>query len=128
MVGDELKPRSDWVPSILPENLPCDKILIYCMYPSTFLQIAKVCIQEQTIRQGTRLTISRQVLELYGIKSLQMSGKLLMDQRTSITEEFKKGMRNDPRVLLVSDVGSTGLNIPCANIVIFPVRLFPYHY
>ena len=44
-----------------------------------------------------------------------------MHQRHRIIQRFHEAGRDDPRVLLMSSVGTVGLNITCANIVIFLV-------
>ncbi|KAG1838807.1 P-loop containing nucleoside triphosphate hydrolase protein [Suillus subalutaceus] len=78
---------------------PCDKILVYCAFPSSYTQVMKV-------------------LALYGIQTLQIYGKLSMSTRTDIIAEFKNSGRDGARVLIISNVGLTGLNLPCANILI----------
>ena len=43
-------------------------------------------------------------------------------ERTEKLREFRESGRNGVRVLLMSSVGSVGLNIACANILIIVVR------
>jgi superfamily II DNA or RNA helicase len=38
--------------------------------------------------------------------------------RAEVIKKFRNGGLNDPRVLVLSNVGMTGLNLPCANILI----------
>ncbi|KAG1829710.1 P-loop containing nucleoside triphosphate hydrolase protein [Suillus subalutaceus] len=83
----------------IADSLPCDKMIVYCAFPSSYTQVLKV-------------------LELNGILTLQIYGKLSMSTRTDIIAQFKRSGRNGPRVLIVSNVGLTGLNLPCANILI----------
>ena len=52
---------------------------------------------------------------------MSIHGKINHPQRVKILEDFKKGGRDDARVLLISNVGSTGLNIAFANILIIVV-------
>jgi superfamily II DNA/RNA helicase len=52
---------------------------------------------------------------------VSIHGKINHPQRVKILEDFKKGGRDDARVLLISNVGSTGLNIAFANILIIVV-------
>ncbi|KAG1772227.1 P-loop containing nucleoside triphosphate hydrolase protein [Suillus placidus] len=80
----------------IADRMPCDKILVYCAFPSSYTQ----------------------VLELHGILTLQIHGKLSTSARTDIIAEFKNSMQDGPRVLIISNVGLTGLNLPCANILI----------
>lgn len=43
-------------------------------------------------------------------------------KRTAVLEQFRLSGRNGPRVLIISRVGMTGLNIPFANILVQLVR------
>jgi superfamily II DNA or RNA helicase len=63
------------------------------------------------------------VLLLLGVKSLAIFGAKSPKERSRIMAEFRNGGRDDARVLLISSVGSVGLNIPEANILIFLVRI-----
>ncbi|KAG1834958.1 P-loop containing nucleoside triphosphate hydrolase protein [Suillus subalutaceus] len=81
------------------DSVPCDKIIVYCAFPSSYTQVLKV-------------------LELNGIPTLQIYGKLSMSTRTDVIAQFKSSGRDGPRVLIISNVGLTGLNLPCANILI----------
>lgn len=65
-----------------------------------------------------------QVLELNHILTLQIHGKLSISARTDIIAQFKSSRRNGPRVLIISNVGLTGLNLPCTNILIIVVSNF----
>ncbi|KAG1891850.1 P-loop containing nucleoside triphosphate hydrolase protein [Suillus fuscotomentosus] len=80
----------------MADPMPCDKIIVYCAFPSSYTQ----------------------VLELNGIRTLQIHGKLSISTRTDVIAQFKSSGRDGPRVLLISNVGLTGLNLPCANILI----------
>jgi SNF2 family DNA or RNA helicase len=57
-----------------------------------------------------------QVFKLYGIKCLPLNGTMTTAERTSAIERFK----NDPetRVFFISTVGSVGLNLTEADVVI----------
>ena len=57
-----------------------------------------------------------QVFKLHGIKCLQLNGTMTTAQRTLAVEQFNKD--SEARVLLMSTVGSIGLNLTVANIVI----------
>ncbi|KAG1894055.1 P-loop containing nucleoside triphosphate hydrolase protein [Suillus fuscotomentosus] len=81
------------------DSMPCDKMLVYCAFPSSYTQVLKV-------------------LELNHISTLQIHGKLSASARTDIIAQFKSSRRDGPRVLIISNVGLTGLNLPCANILI----------
>ncbi|KAG2336736.1 P-loop containing nucleoside triphosphate hydrolase protein [Suillus weaverae] len=84
---------------VIADPMPCDKILVYCAFPSSYTQVIKV-------------------LELHGIMTLQIHGKLSTSARTDIIAKFKNSTQDGPRVLIISNVGLTGLNLPCANILI----------
>lgn len=61
---------------------------------------------------------SLQVLGLYGVSSLTINGKISFDQRTKHVKEFYDN-NNESRVLVFSSVGTAGLNLAIADIVIF---------
>lgn len=89
----------------LPKGTPCDKIVVYCVFPSNFVQLVKV-------------------LEIHGIKSLQLCGKTTSAARTRIVNQFRTSGADGIRVLVLSNVGQTGLNLPCANVMIIVDRLW----
>uniref|UniRef100_A0A0W0GC69 Uncharacterized protein n=1 Tax=Moniliophthora roreri TaxID=221103 RepID=A0A0W0GC69_MONRR len=57
------------------------------------------------------------VLSLYGVQSLSLDGKLALAKRDAIVAQFHQP--NNPRVLIFSSVGTTGLNLCIADVVIF---------
>ena len=66
-----------------------------------------------------------QVLSLHGIKNLQLQGKTRQNVCTDIISKFREGGVNDARVLVLSNVGLQGLNLPFANILVMVVHHFP---
>jgi Helicase conserved C-terminal domain len=62
-----------------------------------------------------------QVLDLYGIKNVYINGQLSYQQRAKVIAQFL--LHPDCRVLIISSVGSIGLNLTNACIVIYVVRL-----
>ncbi|KAJ3489622.1 hypothetical protein NLJ89_g11513 [Agrocybe chaxingu] len=56
------------------------------------------------------------VLHVNGIEALCLTGGIPIDRRSGIVREFQE--RSDVRVLLFTSVGSTGLNMTCANVMI----------
>ncbi|KAG2063485.1 hypothetical protein BDR04DRAFT_1037816 [Suillus decipiens] len=71
-------------PTGITDSMPCDKIIVYCAFPSSYTQVLKV-------------------LELNHISTLQIHGKLSTSARTDIIAQFKSSKRNGPRVLLISN-------------------------
>lgn len=65
-----------------------------------------------------RLTLLLQVLQLYGVLSLVIHGKTPIDQRDKRVKELYSD-KNPTRVLIFSSVGSAGLNLAIADVVIF---------
>lgn len=65
--------------------------------------------------------ISYQVLNLYGVKYVHIDGDMSFEERSRVVAQFC----NDPeiRVLIFSHVGSMGLNLSIAVILIFLVSL-----
>ncbi|KAI0730232.1 P-loop containing nucleoside triphosphate hydrolase protein, partial [Fomitopsis betulina] len=79
---------------------PPDKIIVYSAFPSN---------NEVVLR----------VLRAAGVKVETLNGHHSMKQRHKIIERFHRAGRDDARVLLMSSVGTVGLNITCAHIVVF---------
>ena len=62
-----------------------------------------------------------QVLQRNNIQVLSIHGKHKQRERMATLEKFKSSGHDGPRVLLVSNVGSVGLNIAFANILVIVV-------
>jgi len=62
-----------------------------------------------------------QVLALHGIECLEYHGGMSEIQRTRVLQAFRSDP-NAPRVLLLSNVGATGLNLDTACNLLIPVR------
>jgi SNF2 family DNA or RNA helicase len=60
-----------------------------------------------------------QALRLKGHKCLEYDGTMTLKARESAIRDFKKS--KDVMVLLISNVGTTGLNMTMASVVIFGV-------
>ncbi|KAF9443968.1 hypothetical protein P691DRAFT_808051 [Macrolepiota fuliginosa MF-IS2] len=58
------------------------------------------------------------VLRLYGVESLAINGKISFDERDRRVGAFRNNA-NPARVLIFSSVGSAGLNLSIADVVIF---------
>ncbi|KAG1719073.1 hypothetical protein EDB19DRAFT_1576764, partial [Suillus lakei] len=94
IVDDKLEPSSsnpDIVAGIADPTL-CDKFVVYCAFPTSYFQVTKVSDDHYLL--FWKFNDNR-----YHCK-IQNSG------------------RDGPRVLIISNVGLTGLNLPCANILI----------
>ncbi|KAG1837021.1 P-loop containing nucleoside triphosphate hydrolase protein [Suillus tomentosus] len=76
--------NSDITSTGVVDSMPCDKIVVYCAFPSSYTQVLKV-------------------LELNGILALQIHGKLSTSARTDIIAQFKSSGRDGPRVLIISN-------------------------
>ncbi|KAK7677244.1 hypothetical protein QCA50_019838 [Cerrena zonata] len=86
-------------PLTTEDNLPCDKIVVY----SAFV------INTRYIKQ---------VLNVHEIQYLSIDGGMTVARRTKVIHQFRTSGVDGPRVLLVSIVGTTGLNLPFANILV----------
>jgi hypothetical protein len=62
------------------------------------------------------------VLSANGIKVVTMHGSMSQKKRVDLLNEFRLCNRDGARVLLISNVGSVGLNIACAHILVIVVR------
>ncbi|KAN0128350.1 P-loop containing nucleoside triphosphate hydrolase protein [Lactarius tabidus] len=80
------------------QSIP-DKIIVYSFFTSSFELIDMV-------------------LKRRGIQALSIHGNVGLRDRRKTLEAFKQSGRDGPRVLLISNVGSVGLNIAFANILI----------
>src|SRR5882724_9305841 len=69
---------------------------------------------------------THQVLKLHGISTLEVNGNLTAKQRQDSVTKFRQSNSDGPRVLILSEVGIVGLNLPCANILLEEVTLC-YH-
>ncbi|KAI6008989.1 P-loop containing nucleoside triphosphate hydrolase protein [Pisolithus microcarpus] len=83
-----------------------DRIIIFSAFPSSNAAIIDV-------------------LKLYGIKALELHGKIGPAKRKSVLNEFRSSTRDaGSRVLILSLVGMVGLNLACANIMIIADTLW----
>ncbi|KDR69536.1 hypothetical protein GALMADRAFT_77269, partial [Galerina marginata CBS 339.88] len=80
-------------------------------------QSTKILIYQEFPSLGPLLRNVKQVFDLYGITYVYIAGNMSFQERAKIVERFC----NDPnvRVLVFSSVGSIGLNLSIACIVIF---------
>lgn len=97
-----------------------DKIVLYSYFTSSFELIKKV-IRSHHFNTTRTKHLLKQVLEHHGIQILSIHGNVPPTQRAKILQQFKQSGRDDPRVLLISNVGSEGLNVAFANILIIIV-------
>ncbi|KAH9046210.1 P-loop containing nucleoside triphosphate hydrolase protein [Lactarius hengduanensis] len=84
-----------------------DKIIVYSFFSSAFWLIEMV--RHQILIYGGELITNR---------TLSIHGKVKQQDRMKRLKEFMESGRNGARVLLMSNVGTVGLNIACANILI----------
>ncbi|KAG1793303.1 P-loop containing nucleoside triphosphate hydrolase protein [Suillus plorans] len=84
VVNDMLVASSPNPPASVADSLPCDKMVVYCAFPSSYTQVLKV-------------------LELNRIQTLQIYGKLSTSARTDVIEKFKSSQHDGPRVLIISN-------------------------
>ncbi|CAA7271229.1 unnamed protein product [Cyclocybe aegerita] len=77
-------------------------------------QTTKILIYQEFPSLGPVL---RNCFDLYGIKHLHIDGQTKIKSRNAVVKKF----REDPseRVLIFSMVGSTGLNLSCAKVIVF---------
>lgn len=58
---------------------------------------------------------------MYGIGSLAINGSMSYDQRDKVVEKFK--VEDQHRVLIFTKIGTVGLNLTVANVLILLVRI-----
>ena len=64
------------------------------------------------------LTYRFKIFAHEGIRCFTLDGTMTVTRRTNILRDFRQAGLNDPRVLIISSVGATGLNLAFANILI----------
>lgn len=104
-----------------------DKIIVYVFFISSFSLITMVscavtCDTTRSMWDDSLNLPLLQVLKHHNIKFVTIDGNKKQRDRVATLEEFKNSGRDGPRVLLLSNVGSIGLNIAFANILIIVVR------
>ncbi|CAL1698687.1 unnamed protein product [Somion occarium] len=85
-------------PGVCVNGLP-DKIIVY----SAFIE---------------NNTVISQLFDAFGIKHLMINGSQALTTRTDTINKFRSGERDDSRVMLITKVGATGLNMAFANILV----------
>lgn len=63
-------------------------------------------------------------MKLYGVDSLAIDGSMSFEKRDKVVAQFHA--ENSARVLIFSSVGSAGLNLSIASIVLFFVGRISY--
>lgn len=106
----QMKPTTDTRP---------DKIVIF----STFVKYNHILV---AVRLDIKfclpvLTIVHKTLRGFDIDVLELNGKVPAKKRHAVLSEFRGNSETTPRVLLLSSIGSVGLNIDVANVVIMLV-------
>lgn len=96
------------------------RILIYQEFPSLCRLLRNVSFSMGTMHSYLMLYLLK-VLSLYGVDSLFIDGHMSFDKRDEIVNRFHE--KGAPRVFIFSSVGSAGLNLSLAHIVIFLVSL-----
>ncbi|PPQ93015.1 hypothetical protein CVT25_006099 [Psilocybe cyanescens] len=77
-------------------------------------QTLKILISQEFPSLGPLL---RNVLDLYGVKYLWIDGRMSFQQRAQVVKKFCTD--SNIRVLIMSSVGSVGLNLTVASVIIF---------
>lgn len=98
------------------------KVLVYQDF-TCFTPLVKNVSQVAPLFSGDCLRCF-QIYELEGIKPLAITGSTSFEQRAKIVTRFNND--SSARVLIISRVGSMGLNLTRASIIIFLVCLFSY--
>ena len=96
------------------------RIIIYAEFPSMAPLLQNVCPAACLLMCSDAPT---QILSLYGVPSLAINGQIAFGKR----DEYIWALYDDKhpaRVLIFSSVGSAGLNLSIADIVIFFVSIF----
>lgn len=116
----DLEVNPDAAVAVRSEGLPKDRIVIYSAFPSSSNVIMDVSNSSSYVIY-TILTPQPQVLKLYGVEALEFNGSMTDKARSDSLAAFKDEKAGTPRVMLLSNVGTTGLNLDFANVLIIIV-------
>lgn len=110
--------------SLRVETVPCDQVLLYVEFTGTHSTIKSVggCSRLQFWFYTDYMSLK--VLKVFGINAQCLSGSESIQKRDEILRLFHTGKddKGDTfRVLILSSVGGAGLNITCANWMVFVV-------
>ncbi|KAI1787253.1 P-loop containing nucleoside triphosphate hydrolase protein [Ganoderma leucocontextum] len=94
-----------------------NRIIVYVAFPSNNPLITKA-IYTFFCRYHYLHSLISQVLGLHGIKYIEVNGSKQLSVRSKDIEKFRSSDRDGPRVCLLSNVGTMGLNLPQANILV----------
>jgi SNF2 family DNA or RNA helicase len=95
-----------------------DKILIFQEYMSLTPLLKRVSKLRHR-RHVLQIHNATKVLELHGVKCLVLNGGVARNKRMDILKKFTQD--DEPRALIISKVGTTGLNCSRANHVLVVV-------
>jgi SNF2 family DNA or RNA helicase len=96
------------------------KILIFIMYETHRQIMKKVRIHIITCSFVRLIPKLHKALSLCGRKFVEYDGNISVGARSKAIAEFERS--DDTRIMLLSNVGTTGLNLTMASVVIFLVR------
>ena len=95
------------------------KIVIFSEFPSMCSVLQNV--SHRVIVSLISVWLIRfQVFNLYGIKTLVVNGSMTYEKRASIIKNFRENPAM--RVLVLSSVGTTGINLAFCRVIIFLVH------
>lgn len=97
------------------------KIVVFSEFPSMISLFKNVSIIRLLRKEDKLLMDIFQIFELYGIKVLAINGSMSYEKRASIVKTFRE--ESTYRVLAMSAVGTTGINLAFCRVLIFLVRL-----
>jgi superfamily II DNA/RNA helicase len=95
------------------------KVLVFIMY-DLHRQIASIVSEDLCSEAEIDIDVGvGQALTLKGLKCLEYDGKMSLAARQQAVDRFERD--DEVRVMLISNVGTTGLNLTMASVVIFVV-------
>ncbi|EJF58185.1 hypothetical protein DICSQDRAFT_67720, partial [Dichomitus squalens LYAD-421 SS1] len=105
--SENLVPDAEYPMPTPSPNAGPDRAVVYAAFPMNHAMI-------------------RQVLSLHGIESIEVNGRKGGSLREERFDMFKRSNRDQPRTLVMSNVGMMGLNLSEANILICLDQLWSY--
>lgn len=96
------------------------KIVVFSEFPSMCSVLQNVSLEVYVCVTNAPL-MCFQVFSLYGIKTLVVNGGMSYEKRASVIKNFRENSTH--RVLVLSSVGGTGINLAFCRVIIFLVCL-----
>lgn len=134
LLSNELQEKEVEHPPVRSKAPALDRIVVYSHWIPMSGLISRVRLSYGSNIDFNKSHCYRQVLALAGFEAVEYNGKMKPAHRKELIQRFlskdleTEGRNSGPgktRVLIVTDIGTTGLNLQFATVLIIVVRLIP---